>query len=469
MWDLNNEEDEEEEEWPTPCAPESSGAPSAGMQAPSDPVATEGEVAGLAPDAVGEEAGYDVLADSDFDDEEVQVVEEEVVEEEEPPAVEPPAAAAAPAEAAPAEAAPDAEQLITSSTNITGYKGVYPHPRLQGKFIAAPGPYSARVANSLGTFSSPLEAARAFARHRGVTSEETRSDASPVPVRGAAGAKRKRKTPRVGMPKTKGKRHSTFVEVAPAASAPAPAQAAEASSSGGAEAIAWLSSGHKLLGTRVARLFHGQITSGTITMWVGADVAEGDPALFRMEHDDGDEEDLEEEEVAEGVRLYRTHHAAEQRQKKQKQAPEQKKPQSRKQPKPRQEAPEPSPEPPPVATPVATPVETPSGNLSTALTTVGGATVDPTDYCGVICGRGMASVAALLELWRIGEYRDAFDDQGYDDLDFILRLDAEGLDDLTSAVGMKAGHARKFSEWVQSNQKVYEWMTPSARLQSTGD
>ena len=78
MWDLNNEEDEEEDEWPTPHAPESSDAPSAGMQAPSDPVATEGDEAGSVPDAMGEEAGYDVLADSDFEDQVEQVVEEEV-------------------------------------------------------------------------------------------------------------------------------------------------------------------------------------------------------------------------------------------------------------------------------------------------------------------------------------------------------------------------------------------------------
>ena len=68
--------------------------------------------------------------------------------------------------------------------------------------------------------------------------------------------------------------------------------------------IAWADEGHELLGSRVARLHGKKCVLGAITKWVDADEAEGDPALFKMQHDDGDEEDLEEEEVRAAVRLY---------------------------------------------------------------------------------------------------------------------------------------------------------------------
>eukprot|EP00966_Prymnesium_polylepis_P302382 6985880-Prymnesium_polylepis.1 len=73
------------------------------------------------------------------------------------------------------------------------------------------------------------------------------------------------------------------------------------------DGIEWLSSGHELLGARVARPFGKRCALGTISKWVDADEAEGDPALFRAEHDDGDEEDLEEEEVRAAVALYKEH------------------------------------------------------------------------------------------------------------------------------------------------------------------
>ena len=44
----------------------------------------------------------------------------------------------------------------------------------------------------------------------------------------------------------------------------------------------------------------------TITKWLPAGDAEGEPALFRCTHDDGDEEDLEEEEVAEALAAFRS-------------------------------------------------------------------------------------------------------------------------------------------------------------------
>ena len=67
-------------------------------------------------------------------------------------------------------------------------------------------------------------------------------------------------------------------------------------------AIPWQTSGHSCIGCLALR--HCEDDDGTqrkqegrITMWAPADEAEGDPALWHMVHDDGDEEDLEEEEV----------------------------------------------------------------------------------------------------------------------------------------------------------------------------
>lgn len=56
-----------------------------------------------------------------------------------------------------------------------------------------------------------------------------------------------------------------------------------------ADTIPWLSSGHELLGKRCARAFGKRCALGTISQWVDVDPVEGDPALFHVIHDDGDE------------------------------------------------------------------------------------------------------------------------------------------------------------------------------------
>ena len=70
----------------------------------------------------------------------------------------------------------------------------------------------------------------------------------------------------------------------------------------------WLDSGHFYIGQRVARRFGPKILCGTISRWlpdsVDESTGETDPPLFHVTHDDGDEEDLEAEEVAEALDLY---------------------------------------------------------------------------------------------------------------------------------------------------------------------
>ena len=57
----------------------------------------------------------------------------------------------------------------------------------------------------------------------------------------------------------------------------------------------WLFDGHAYVGKRVKRHFAGGAVVGKIVKWLPEDKSE--PALFRVSHEDGDEEDLEAHEV----------------------------------------------------------------------------------------------------------------------------------------------------------------------------
>ena len=62
----------------------------------------------------------------------------------------------------------------------------------------------------------------------------------------------------------------------------------------------------------------------------------------------------------------------------------------------------------------------------------------------------MGSVRAFLTEARLSAYCDAFDAQGYDDLDFIksLRDRPMLLNQLKVDVGLKPGHAAKFEDFL---------------------
>ena len=65
-----------------------------------------------------------------------------------------------------------------------------------------------------------------------------------------------------------------------------------------------MSDGPPASGQRCRRAFEDTDALATITKWLPADDANGEPALFRCVHDDGDEEDLEEDEAAEAVKAF---------------------------------------------------------------------------------------------------------------------------------------------------------------------
>jgi len=64
----------------------------------------------------------------------------------------------------------------------------------------------------------------------------------------------------------------------------------------------WLTDGHPWLGRKVQREFDGDVYVGTIISWLPEN-AEKDPPLWKLQHSDGDLEDLEEEEVKAGAQL----------------------------------------------------------------------------------------------------------------------------------------------------------------------
>lgn len=75
-----------------------------------------------------------------------------------------------------------------------------------------------------------------------------------------------------------------------------------------AEKVEWLSEGHEHLGRRVRRRFGRQgVMDGTIVGWLPEEQNEG-MELWHIQHDDGDNEDLDMSEVREALELYAEAH-----------------------------------------------------------------------------------------------------------------------------------------------------------------
>eukprot|EP00966_Prymnesium_polylepis_P272548 6296747-Prymnesium_polylepis.2 len=69
------------------------------------------------------------------------------------------------------------------------------------------------------------------------------------------------------------------------------------------DAIKWQHDGHSFIHRHVAVRHADKVSIGLITKWV-PESEDGEPALWRMVHDDGDQEDLEEAEVRNAMELY---------------------------------------------------------------------------------------------------------------------------------------------------------------------
>ena len=102
-----------------------------------------------------------------------------------------------------------------------------------------------------------------------------------------------------------GTRWSTRSAAAAAAAPPQPDEAGQheehvpATDEEGSDDEEWQTSGSRWLGRRISRSFPGVPTVvGRVVSWLPA--TQEDPALWRLRHEDGDEEDLEEHELEDG-------------------------------------------------------------------------------------------------------------------------------------------------------------------------
>ena len=65
-----------------------------------------------------------------------------------------------------------------------------------------------------------------------------------------------------------------------------------------------------------------------------------------------------------------------------------------------------------------------------------------------LSGNEMARVADMLERFRLAEYIEKFEEQGYDDLEWLLQMDESLVEVLVIDVQMKPGHAAKFKHYL---------------------
>merc|ERR1712086_944684 len=72
---------------------------------------------------------------------------------------------------------------------------------------------------------------------------------------------------------------------------------------------AWLDEGHEWIGLKVIRQFGTKQFRGCVTKWVPANEDDGDEALWHVVHTDGDEEDLNVDEMTESLELARVEQA----------------------------------------------------------------------------------------------------------------------------------------------------------------
>ena len=71
----------------------------------------------------------------------------------------------------------------------------------------------------------------------------------------------------------------------------------------------------------------------------------------------------------------------------------------------------------------------------------------------------MDAVRQMLTKFRLEQYAEAFDDEGYDDLPFLMSLNSKQLKEVGEATKMKPGHYAKFEAMLHAQpslQTVFE-------------
>ena len=67
---------------------------------------------------------------------------------------------------------------------------------------------------------------------------------------------------------------------------------------------------------------------------------------------------------------------------------------------------------------------------------------------------GIDAVRTVLGRIGLERYAESFDDIGYDDLAYLLHLNAARLGEVAEEVGMKPGHRRKFVDMLREASGV---------------
>ena len=71
-----------------------------------------------------------------------------------------------------------------------------------------------------------------------------------------------------------------------------------------------------------------------------------------------------------------------------------------------------------------------------------------------IAADGMQDVARMLERFRLVAYVDKFDEEGYDDYEWILTMETAQVEKLIADVGMKPGHAAKLKQYLAMERQA---------------
>ena len=228
----------------------------------------------------------------------------------------------------------------------------------------------------------------------------------------------------------------------------------------------WRLEGSAWIGQRVRRFFPGGVISDALVQrWLPAGNTADDAALWHVRHDDGDEEDLEEEELREALVSYREgwkvqvnepvlrqalaryhneeHAAADAAARSRGAAPA-----APLAPMAAYEHLGYSPKQPPTAT-AATPAAKASHATATAATTAFQSAM-PTAAASASASErrypdGMDAVHAALVEMRLEGYAAALEAEGWDDLNYLAAVDEKRRREVGISVGMKPGHAMKFS------------------------
>ena len=116
----------------------------------------------------------------------------------------------------------------------------------------------------------------------------------------------------------------------------------------------------------------------------------------------------------------------------------------------------------PAAPPAAAGAPLPTPVESTALVSAAGAHTiySPRGGAAALVGadgsalNGMEAVSAMLGHFDLPQYASKFEEEGYDDVEYLCTLDGVALAALAQAVSMKPGHAQKLCSWLPKLTRV---------------